>query len=100
MRLLARTFRAAAPALAVALIAAPAATASTASTGYGPAMSAADVRSMQAQGVREVIVERKAGVSASEQASLRAQAGVSYVGPGPLPNTEIDRAPAGRLATP
>ena len=53
---------------------------------------------MQAQGVREVIVERKAGVSAAEQARLRAQAGVSYVGPGPLPNTEIDRAPAGRLA--
>ena len=81
-------------ALAVALMFAPAATASTI---HGPAMSAADVRAMEAQGVREVIVEHKDGVSAAEQAKLRGRAGVSYVGPGPLPNTEIDRAPAGRL---
>ncbi len=61
-------------------------------------MSAADIRAMQARGVREVIVERKAGVTATEEAKLRAHAGVSHVGPGPLANTEIDRAPAGRLA--
>jgi subtilisin family serine protease len=87
-------FRAATAALAIALIGAPAAAASR-----GPAMSAADVRAMQAQGVREVIVERKAGVTPAEQSVLRAQAGVSYVGPGPLLNTEIDRAPAGGLAS-
>jgi subtilisin family serine protease len=94
MRMPAGTLRAATAALAVALIGAPAATASP-----GPAMSAADVRAMQAQGVREVIVERKAGVTAAEQSTLRAQAGVTYVGPGPLPNTEIDRAPVGGLAS-
>jgi thermitase len=96
MRMPAGSLRAATAALAVALIAAPAATASTIS---GPAMSAADVRTMQAQGVREVIVERHAGVSAADQARLRTAAGVRYVGPGPLPNTEIDRAPTGRLTT-
>jgi subtilisin family serine protease len=95
MRLLAGSPRAVATALAVAAVAAPTAHASTVS---GTPMSAADVRAMQAQGVREVIVERKAGVSAAEQAELRAQAGVSYVRPGPLPNTEVDQAPAGGLA--
>ena len=95
MRLPARSPRAALTALVVAMVVAPAATASTI---HGPSMSAADVRAMQAQGVREVIVERKAGLSAAEQSGLRAQAGVSYVGPGPFPNTEIDLAPAGRLA--
>ena len=30
---------------------------------------------------------------------MRAQAGVSYVGPGPLPDTEVDQAPTGQLAT-
>jgi subtilisin family serine protease len=82
-------------AVGVALIAAPAAHASDI---YGPAMSAAQVRSMQGQGVREIVVDRKPGVSAAEQAAVRANAGVSYVGPGPLPGTEIDRAPAGGLA--
>jgi thermitase len=82
-------------ALAVALIAAPVAHASGL---YGPAMTAAQVRSMQGQGVREIVVDRKPGLSAAQQAALRAQAGVSYVGPGPLPGTEIDRAPAGGLA--
>ena len=95
MRLPARSPRAALTALAAALMFAPAATASTI---HGPAMSAADVRGIQAQGVRDVIVERNEGVSAAEQARLRARAGVSYVSPGPLPNTEIDRAPAGGLA--
>ena len=94
MRLPARSPRAAITALLVAAIAAPAAAASTLP---GPAMSAADIHAMQAQGVREVIVERKAGVTAAERAKLRARAGVSYAGRGPLPNTEIDRAPAGRL---
>jgi subtilisin family serine protease len=60
-------------------------------------MSAAAVRAMQAQGVRELIVEHKAGVTPAEQAKLRTQADVSYVGPGPLPNTEVDQAPAGGL---
>lgn len=53
---------------------------------------------MQAQGVREIILERTPGTSAAEQAAIRAQAGVTYAGPGPLPGTEIDRAPAGQLA--
>ena len=79
----------------VAMVVAPASAASTIS---GPAMSAAHIRAIQAQGVGEIIVEREAGVAAAEQATLRARAGASYVGPGPLPNTEIDRAPAGRLA--
>jgi thermitase len=82
-------------AVGVMLIAAPVAHASGI---YGPAMSAAQVRSMQGQGVREIVVDRKPGVSAAEQAALRARAGISYVGPGPLPGTEIDRAPAGGLA--
>jgi thermitase len=94
MRLPAGSPRAAVAALAVALTFAPAATASTI---HGTAMSAADIRTMQTQGIREVIVERQDGVSAAEQAGLRARAGVSYVGPGPLPNTEIDEAPAGQL---
>jgi subtilisin family serine protease len=89
------TIRAATTAVAVALIAAPVAHASSI---YGPAMSAAQVRSLQGQGVREIVVDRKPGLSAAQQAALRAQAGVSYVGPGPLPGTEIDRAPAGGLA--
>jgi thermitase len=87
--------RAAAAALTAALIFAPAAHAS----GYGPPLSAAAVRSMQAQGVREIVLDHRAGVSAAQLAALRAQAGVTYVGPGPLPGTEIDRAPAGQLAT-
>src|SRR6185437_13005635 len=82
-------------ALAVGLIAAPVAHASSI---YGPAMSAAQVRSLQSQGVREIVVDRKPGVSAAQQAAVRARAGISYVGPGPLPGTEIDRAPAGGLA--
>ena len=88
------SLRAAAAALAAALIVAPAAHASAS----GPAMSAAQVRSFQAQGVREIIVRRSPGLSEAEQAAIRAQAGVTYAGPGPLPNTELDRAPAGQLA--
>ena len=88
------TLRAIGAALAAALVVAPAAHASI----YGPAMSAADVRSMQAEGVREIVVKRATGVSASAQAAIRAQAGVTYAGPGPLPGTELDRAPAGQLA--
>jgi thermitase len=62
-------------------------------------MSPADVRGMQSEGVSEVIVEREPGLSAADQSRLRARANVTYLGPGPLPNTEIDRAPAGGLAT-
>src|SRR5436305_6311643 len=94
MRLPARSPRAVATAWVVAVIAAPAATASTVPGRVG---SVADIRAMPAQAVREVIVERKARVTEADQAKLRAQAGVSYVGPGPLPNTEVDRAPAGGL---
>ena len=54
---------------------------------------------MQSQGVREIVLDHASGASAAELAKLRAQAGVTYVGPGPLPNTEVDRAPAGQLAT-
>jgi len=88
------TLRAATAALAGALIIAPAAHASS----YGPAMSAAAISSMQSQGVREIIVQHAPGVSPAQQAAIRAQAGVTYAGPGPLPNTELDRAPAGQLA--
>jgi subtilisin family serine protease len=87
--------RAAAAALAAGLIFVPAAHASN----FGPAMSAAQVRSMQAQGVREIVLDRRPGVSADQLDALRAQAGVTYLGPGPLPGTELDRAPAGALAT-
>lgn len=97
MSLLSGTLRAAATALAAGLIVAPAADASTGP--YGPAMSAAQIRAAQAQGVREIIVQRAPGVSAGQQAAVRAQAGVSYAGPGPLPNTELDSAPAGQLAS-
>jgi subtilisin family serine protease len=90
-----RSIRAATTALAFALIAAAPAHASTIS---GPAMSAAQIRTMQAQGIREIIVERRGATSPAERAALRAAAGVSYVGPGPLPNTEIDQAPSGELA--
>ncbi|MGO9906947.1 MAG: S8 family serine peptidase [Solirubrobacteraceae bacterium] len=87
--------RAAAAALAAGLIFVPAAHASN----FGPVMSAAQVRSMQAQGVREIVLDRRPGVSAEQLDALRAQAGVTYLGPGPLPGTELDRAPAGALAT-
>jgi subtilisin family serine protease len=89
------TIRAATAALAVALIAAPVA---HATAPLGPAMPAAQIRAIQAQGIREIIVKRAPGLSATAQAGLRAQAGVSYVGPGPLPDTELDRAPAGGLS--
>ena len=87
--------RAAAAALAAGLIFVPAAHASN----FGPVMSAAQVRSMQAQGVREIVLDRRPGVSAEQLDALRAQAGVTYLGPGPLPGTELDRAPVGALAT-
>ncbi|HTX13435.1 MAG TPA: S8 family peptidase [Solirubrobacteraceae bacterium] len=87
--------RAAAAALAVGLIVVPAAHASS----FGPAMSPADVRSMQTQGVREIVLDRRPGVGAAQMDELRAQAGVTYLGPGPLPGTELDRAPAGTLAS-
>lgn len=87
--------RAAAAALAAGLIFVPAAHASN----FGPAMSAAQVRSMQAQGVREIVLDRRPGVSADQLDALRAQAGVTYLGPGPIPGTELDRAPVGALAT-
>jgi subtilisin family serine protease len=86
--------RAAAAALAAGLIFVPAAHASN----FGPAMSAAQVRSMQAQGVREIVLDRRPGVTAAQLDQLRAQAGVSYVGPGPLPGTELDRAASGALS--
>ena len=54
--------RAAAAALAAGLIFVPAAHASN----FGPAMSAAQVRSMQAQGVREIVLDRRPGVSADQ----------------------------------
>ncbi len=87
--------RAAAAALAVGLIFVPAAHASS----FGPPMSAAQVRSMQVQGVREIVLDRRPGVSAAQLDELRDQAGVTYLGPGPLPGTELDRAAAGALAT-
>lgn len=90
-----RSIRAATTALALAVIAAAPAHASTIN---GPAMSAAQIRTDQAQGIRQIIVERRADTSAAERATLRAQAGVTYVGPGPLPNTEIDQAPSGDLS--
>jgi thermitase len=101
-----RTIRAGAAALAVGLVAGPAVLAvgliaapvAHASASYGPAMSAAQVRSIQAEGVREIIVKRQPDLSAAGQAALRAQAGITYEGPGPLPNTELDQAPAGDLA--
>jgi subtilisin family serine protease len=86
--------RAAAAALAAGLIFVPAAHASS----LGPAMSAAQVRSMQVQGVREIVLDRRPGVSEAQLDELRAQAGVTYVGPGPLPGTELDRASSGALA--
>jgi subtilisin family serine protease len=61
-------------------------------------MSAAQVRSIQAEGVRQIIVKREPGLSVAQESVLRAQAGITYVGPGPLPNTELDQAPAGGLA--
>jgi thermitase len=94
MPALPRYLRAAPAALTAALIVAPAAHASVS----GPMMSAADVRSLQTQGVREIVVKRAPGVSAAQQAAIRAQAGVRYAGPGPLPGTELDQAPAGQLA--
>ena len=57
--------------MAVALSRCPAAHASVT---YGPAMSAAQIRAMQAQGVREIIVKRDPGLSAAQEAR-RAGAG-------------------------
>jgi subtilisin family serine protease len=53
---------------------------------------------MQAEGIREIIVKREPGLSATQESELRAKAGITYVGPGPLPDTELDQAPAGGLA--
>jgi subtilisin family serine protease len=86
--------RAACAAVAAGLFLAPTAHASS----YGPAISAGQIRSMQAAGVREIVLDRRPGVSAAQMAQVRDQAGVTYVGPGPLPGTELDRAPAGALA--
>jgi subtilisin family serine protease len=61
-------------------------------------MSGTQIRSMQAQGIREIIVKRQPGLSATQESELRAKAGITYVGPGPLPDTELDQAPAGGLA--
>ena len=61
-------------------------------------MSATQVRAIQAQGIREIIVKRQPGLSAAQESELRAKAGITYVGPGPLPDTELDQAPAGGLA--
>ena len=82
--------------MAVALSAAAPATASTT---YGPVMPAARIRAMQSQGIREIIVKRDPAVSVAQQDAVRAQADISYVGPGPLPDTEVDQAPTGQLAT-
>jgi subtilisin family serine protease len=89
------SLRAALAAVAAGLLLAPAAHAS----GYGPAISAGQIRAMQADGVREIVLDRLPGVSAAQMANLRAEAGVTYLGPGPLPGTELDRAPAGALAS-
>ena len=61
-------------------------------------MPATQIRSMQAHGIREIIVKRQPGLSATQESELRAKAGITYVGPGPLPDTELDQAPAGGLA--
>lgn len=53
--------------------------------------------SLEAAGVREVIVKRVRGLDASEQARLHASVDAVALGRLPLPDTELLRVPAGRL---
>jgi len=59
--------------------------------------SRADVQRLENEGVREIVVARDPGLSATARDDLRAGAGVTHVADAPLPDTEVVRAPAGGL---
>src|SRR3954447_18634893 len=56
-----------------------------------------DPQSLENAGVTELIVKRDAGLSASERAEVRADAGARLVGAMRLSNTEVVRVPQGKL---
>jgi subtilisin family serine protease len=56
-----------------------------------------DPQSLENAGVTEVIVKRDSGLSASERAEVRADAGARLVDMTRLPNTEVVRVPRGKL---
>ena len=59
--------------------------------------SPAEVERLQDEGVREIIVARDPGLSATARDNGRAAAGVEHVADLSLPDTEVVRAPAGDL---
>src|SRR4051812_17689563 len=56
-----------------------------------------DVQALENEGVRDIIVARDPGLPAAARGDLRAAAGVTHVEDLPLADTEVVRAPAGRL---
>lgn len=65
--------------------------------GAAPA-SADTVAELEAEGVRDLIVQRDAGLTAAEREDVREDADVELVAPLSLPETEVVRADRGELA--
>ena len=59
--------------------------------------SAAELQRLEAQGLRQIIVAREPGLSATARADVRADAGVAHVANMRVPDTEVVRAEPGRL---
>src|SRR4051794_26169804 len=61
-------------------------------------VSAARVRALEAQGVRQIVVRREPGLDAAERADIRADAGVTLDGRTRFADTEVVEARPGDLA--
>jgi subtilisin family serine protease len=59
--------------------------------------SRAELQRLEDEGVRDIVVARDPGLTATARGDLRAGAGVAHVAELPLPDTEVVRAPAGGL---
>jgi subtilisin family serine protease len=59
--------------------------------------SAAELQRLEDQGLRQIIVAREPGLSATARADVRADAGVAHVANMRVPDTEVVRAEPGRL---
>ncbi|MEA2385424.1 MAG: serine protease [Solirubrobacteraceae bacterium] len=57
----------------------------------------AEVQRLEDDGLRDIIVARDPGLTATERGDLRSTAGVAHVSDLPIANTEVVRAPAGGL---
>jgi thermitase len=64
---------------------------------YASGGSRAEVQRLEDEGVRDILVARDPGLSATARGDLRAGAGVAHVAELALPDTEVVRAPAGGL---